>query len=80
MVAVDQILRLGGFALGAVGSVLLFLEFFQMPSYVTYDRDFNNYNVDMSPNEVDEFTWVGRIGAFALAVAFAALFFATLLG
>lgn len=79
MVAVVPVLRLGGFALGAVGSALLFLEFFQMPSYVSYDRNFNNYDVDMAPMEVDEYTWVGRVGAFLLALAFSAEFFAVLL-
>ncbi|MEF8831323.1 MAG: hypothetical protein V5A23_07295 [Halobacteriales archaeon] len=71
-------LRLAAGALGAVGGVLLFLEFFQMPSYVEYDPDFGEYNVDISPSDVTQHTWFGRAGALLLAVAFALEFFATL--
>jgi hypothetical protein len=72
-------LRLAGYAAGAFGAALLFLEFFQIPNYVTYDDQVNLYTIDMSPNEVRQHTWIGRIGAIAIAVAFALLFFATFL-
>ena len=80
MVDYVYVLRLAGYALGAVGAVLLFLEFFQQPSYVSYDTEFNQYSLDISPNDVYEHTWIGRIGAFLLALAFTFEFFAVFLG
>ncbi|MFC7166224.1 hypothetical protein [Halospeciosus flavus] len=73
-------LRLAGYALGALGAVLLFVEFFQQPSYISYEPEFESYNVDLSPQEVTEHTWIGRIGALLLALAFALEFFAVFLG
>lgn len=73
-------LQLAGYALGALGAVLLFIEFFQQPSYVTYEPEFESYNVDISPQEVTEHTWFGRVGALLLALAFALEFFAVFLG
>ncbi|MDY6819955.1 MAG: hypothetical protein SVG88_14955 [Halobacteriales archaeon] len=79
MVAIVSSLALIGYAAGAVGGVLLFIEFFQTPSYITYDTDFNDYNMNITPTDVQEFTWFGRIGALLLALGFALNFLATLL-
>lgn len=68
-----------GYALGALGGVLLFMEFFQLPSYVEYRAEYKYYNVSLSPNEVDEYTWIGRTGALLVALAFALQFLAALL-
>lgn len=80
MVDYVTVFRLAGSVLGALGGVLLFFEFFQEPSYVTYDAEFNDYSIDISPREVREHTWLGRVGAFLVAVAFAFQFLATYLG
>lgn len=79
MVDVPIILELAGYALGAIGAVLVFFEFFQIPNYIEYDPDYNDYTLDISPMEVKQHTWIGRVGAFCLAVAFALEFFATFL-
>jgi hypothetical protein len=79
MVATALAIELAGYALGALGASLVFFEFFQMPSYVEYSSEYNDYSVDISPAEVTEHTWVGRIGAFLVAVAFALQFLAALL-
>lgn len=63
-------LQLAGAAIGAIGAVLLFIEFFQVPSYVRYDTDFESYNLEISPADANEYTWFGRIGALAIALAF----------
>ncbi|MFB6114463.1 MAG: hypothetical protein ABEJ58_10240 [Halodesulfurarchaeum sp.] len=70
MTTLSVTLRLGGSVLGVIGAVLLFIEFFQVPSYVRYDTDFESYNVQVSPKEAQEYTWFGRIGALCLAGAF----------
>jgi hypothetical protein len=80
MVTLVTALRLVGYALGALGGALVFIEFFQQPSYVSYDPDFESYSVDISPREVREHTWIGRVGGFCIGLAFALLFVATLLG
>ncbi|MFB6305267.1 MAG: hypothetical protein ABEH47_08875 [Haloferacaceae archaeon] len=80
MVAVGEALRLAGTALGALGGALLFVEFFQRPSYVEYDPQFDNYEITIGPSEVREHTWAGRIGGFCVALGFALLFVATLVG
>jgi len=72
-------LRLAGYAIGAVGGVLLFVELFQLPSYISYQETFNSYNISMSPQDAREYTWAGRIGALLLSLAFALEFVATLL-
>lgn len=79
MVDVPIILELAGYALGALGAVLVFFEFFQVPNYIEYDPDYNDYTLDISPMEVRQYTWIGRVGAFCLALAFALEFFATFL-
>jgi hypothetical protein len=73
-------LRLVGSALGALGGVLLFLEFFQAPNYVEYDREVDTWTVHYSPEYVDEYTWAGRAGALCVAAGFALQFVATLVG
>lgn len=73
-------LELAGYALGALGASLVFFEFFQMPSYVEYNPEYNDYSVDISPKDAIEHTWVGRVGAFLIAVSFALQFLAALLG
>jgi len=78
--ALAETLRLAAYALGALGGVLVFVEFFQVPSYIQYKPDFQQYNVDLNPVEVTEHTWAGRIGGLLIALAFALLFVATLLG
>lgn len=79
MVDYATTLRLAGNAIGAFGAVLVFIEFFQIPSYVEYDPEFMSYDFDRVPDEVDEYTWFGRVGALCLALAFAVQFFATFL-
>lgn len=79
MVDLVQAVRLAGFAAGALGGVMLFLEFFQVPNYVSYDQEFDEYSVDMTPTEVRQYTWAGRTGALLIAAAFALEFFAVLL-
>lgn len=71
--------RLAGYGLGTVGAAMLFLEFFQLPSYVTYDENIG-YSVTMTPEgEVAEHTWAGRVGALLVAVCFALQFLAVFL-
>ncbi|AOW80418.1 hypothetical protein HTSR_1240 [Halodesulfurarchaeum formicicum] len=69
--AIATQLYLAGSALGVVGAMLLFVEFFQLPSYVRFDRDFESYSVEISPNDADEYTFFGRAGAILIAIAFA---------
>jgi len=71
-----EYVRMAGYALAVVGSLLVFLEFFQLPSYVSYDPDFESYNVDLSPRDVRQHTWAGRIGALLAAAGFALEFLA----
>ncbi|MFB6085532.1 MAG: hypothetical protein ABEJ84_01785 [Halodesulfurarchaeum sp.] len=73
-------LSLAGSALGVLGAMLLFVEFFQLPSYVTFDTDFESYSVQISPNDATEYTAFGRIGAVLIGVAFALQLTATFLG
>lgn len=80
MVVSVTTLRLVGYAVGALGAMLLFLEFFQQPSYVEYEPEFDSYSVDISPMEVVEHTWIGRAGALLIGLAFALEFLATFLG
>ena len=72
-------LQLSGYALGALGAALLFVELFQLPSYISYRESFNSYNIAMSPQDAREYTWAGRIGALLIALAFALQFVAALL-
>ena len=68
-----------GWALGALGGVLVFVEFFMLPSYVSYQESFGTYDVRMSPKDASEYTWAGRVGALLIALAFALQFVATFL-
>lgn len=72
-------LRLAGFALGAVGGALVFMEFFQLPSYLSYETELQSWSVDLSPDELREHTWLGRIGGLAIAAGFTLLFLAEFL-
>lgn len=73
-------LRLAAAAIGTLGGVLLFIEFFQIPSYVRYQQEWEQYDVEISPGEVEEYTWIGRIGALLLAIAFSIQFLTLLVG
>jgi hypothetical protein len=73
------LVSLAGHAIGTIGGVLLFVEFFQLPSYVSYEKEWDNWNIQVSPNEVQQYTAAGRIGAVMIAIAFALQFVATLL-
>ena len=79
MVAYSVAVELAGYALGALGGVLLFVELFQLPSYVSYQEQYGSYNVSISPNDAREYTWAGRIGALLIALAFALQFLAAFL-
>ena len=74
-----ELLRVVGAAFGSVGGALLFVEFFQLPSYVTYDEEFEGYELDLAPGAVREHTWLGRIGGLGVSIGFALLFVAELL-
>ena len=74
-----ELLRVVGAACGAVGGALLFVEFFQLPTYVTYDEEFESYDVDLAPDEVREHTWLGRLGGLGVSLGFALLFVSELL-
>ena len=73
------VVSLVGYALGALGGVLVFAELFMLPSYVTYEESYGSYNVSMSPQDAREYTWAGRVGALLVALAFALQFVATFL-
>lgn len=74
------LLQLSGYACGAFGSVCIFIEFFQTPSYVTYNRERERYGITYSPDVADEYTWIGRAGALLLGLGFGLLFLAALAG
>jgi hypothetical protein len=80
MVAVPDLIRLGGYALGTLGGLLVFVEFFQTPNYVEFDEEFETYNLNISPDDVRQYSLAGRAGALCLALGFALLFLATLVG
>ncbi|WP_435096849.1 hypothetical protein [Halarchaeum sp. P4] len=69
-------IRMAGYALATLGMLLVFLEFFQQPSYINYDPDFDSYSVDLSPQEVQQYTWIGRTGALLAGAGFAIQFLA----
>lgn len=79
MVTAAGALQLAGYALGALGAGLLFIELFQTPSYINYDPEYDDYNMTVTPQELSEYTWAGRVGAILIAFAFALLFVAALL-
>lgn len=77
--SVSVVLSLVGYAVGALGGVLVFVEFFMLPSYVSYQETYGSYNVSMSPQDAREYTWAGRVGALLIALAFALQFVAAFL-
>ncbi|UIO98623.1 hypothetical protein Hbl1158_08640 [Halobaculum sp. CBA1158] len=79
MVALGAGVRLAGAALGAVGGALIAVEFFQVPSYVSYQEEWDSYDVDIAPNEVKEHTILGRAGGLLVSLGFALLFVGELL-
>jgi len=79
MVEVTALLRLAGPALGALGATLLFVEFFQVPNYVDYNAEFGSYSFDLSPDDVQEYSWFGRAGALLVALSFALRFLSAFL-
>ena len=78
MVDLAGALELAGYALGALGAGLLFIELFQLPSYLDYQPEFGDYTLTMSPDEPAEYTAAGRVGTLLIAMAFALLFVAAL--
>lgn len=76
MVTLVATLQLAAAALGAVGAILVFVEFFQLPGYVRFEKQIGSYSVELSPEDPTEYTWVGRIGALLVATSFALQFFA----
>ena len=72
--------ELAALALGTLGAALLFLEFFQTPSYVSYNEKRDRYRISVMSKELEQYTNLGRVGAFCLVVAFALLFVVRLLG
>ncbi|MEZ3114546.1 hypothetical protein RYH80_01220 [Halobaculum sp. MBLA0147] len=79
MVTLAETVRLVGAALGAVGGALVALEFFQQPSYVRYDPEYDSWDVDIAPAEVTEHTWLGRTGGLLVSAGFSLLFVGELL-
>lgn len=79
MVTIAEGVRLAGAALGAVGGALIAVEFFQVPSYVSYEEEWDSYDVDIAPNEVTEHTNLGRVGGLLVSLGFALLFVGELL-
>jgi len=79
MVALGEGIRLTGAALGAVGGALVALEFFQLPSYVSYEEEWDSYDVDIAPKEVTEHTNLGRVGGLLVSLGFTLLFLGELL-
>jgi hypothetical protein len=79
MVTLAETVRLVGAALGAVGGALVALEFFQQPSYVRYDPEYDSWDVDIAPADVTEHTWLGRAGGLLLSAGFSLLFVGELL-
>ncbi|MDZ7702081.1 MAG: hypothetical protein U5J98_08465 [Halobacteriales archaeon] len=79
MVDLAATIQLAGYALGALGAGLLFIELFQLPSYLDYQPEFEDYTLRMSPDDPTEYTTAGRVGTLLLALAFALLFVAALL-
>jgi hypothetical protein len=72
------VISLVGYALGTLGGGLVFIELFQLPSYVSYDESFGSYNIKISPKDARQYTWAGRVGALLIALAFALQFVSAL--
>lgn len=79
MAEVATLVSLAGYALGTIGGVLLFVEFFQLPNYIEYQTEWDSWHIQVSPTEVRQYSAAGRVGAVLVAVAFALQFVAELL-
>ncbi|WP_313695802.1 hypothetical protein [Halorarum halobium] len=79
MVTLATGVRLAGAALGAIGGMLVFIEFMQLPSYVEYRADVDSYDLNIAPQELREHTWMGRVGGLLVGSGFALLFLGELL-
>ena len=79
MVEYDIVIALIGYMVGAFGGLLVFIELFQVPSYVKYKPKLNRYDVEIKPLEVQQYTWAGRVGALMIAIAFSLEFIAMLM-
>ncbi|WP_277552993.1 hypothetical protein [Halobaculum limi] len=79
MVTLAEGVRLAGAAMGALGGALIAIEFFQIPSYVAYEAEWDSYDIDIAPAEVTEHTALGRVGGLLVSLGFALLFFGELL-
>jgi hypothetical protein len=71
-------IALAGYAIGAFGSLLIFIELFQLPSYVEYKPKLNRYDLQVKPIEVRQYTVAGKAGALMVALAFSLEFIAIL--
>lgn len=80
MAGIGSAIALAGSALGTLGGVLVFVEFFLAPSYVSFDTDHQEYTIDIAPSDVREHSWAGRIGALLVSLGFALHFVAGLVG
>ena len=79
MVEYDVVIALIGYIVGAFGGLLIFIELFQVPSYVKYKPKLNRYDVEIKPLEVQQYTLAGRVGALMIAIAFSLEFIAMLM-
>lgn len=79
MADIGTTVSLAGYALGTLGALLMFVEFFQVPSYIDYDSTADSWRLNVAPREVRQFSTAGRIGALLVGIAFALQFLATLL-
>ena len=72
-------ISLVGYVIGALGGLLIFIELFQVPNYLKYKPKLNRYDIELKPEEVQEYTIVGRIGALMIAIAFSLQFISMLI-
>ena len=79
MVEYDVVIAMIGYIVGAFGGLLIFIELFQVPSYVRYKPKLNRYDVEIKPTEVQQYTLAGRAGALMIAIAFSLEFIAILI-
>lgn len=74
----NTVIALAGYAIGAFGSLLIFIELFQLPSYVEYKPKLNRYDLQTKPIEMRQYTIAGKAGALMVALAFSLEFIAIL--
>tara|TARA_A100001037_G_C15129301_1_gene627899 strand:+ start:2030 stop:2269 length:240 start_codon:yes stop_codon:yes gene_type:complete len=79
MVEYSFAISLVGYVIGALGGLLIFIELFQVPNYLKYKPKLNRYDIELKPEEVQEYTIVGRIGALMIAIAFSLQFISMLI-